>query len=149
MKTIKLILLILWALILVVFGFPANFRWNANPPAEAVTKYRIYQLPTEGPRILKATIPATAEPKQLSGPLDVESGQRFVVTAYNGTFESEPSDPVTVPVKPSKPGAVEVVEIEVSANMTDWEPVALVPLKTDDPARFIRTRIITVTPNSP
>jgi hypothetical protein len=141
MKTIKLILLVFYALILVVFGFPAKLRWSANPPAENVTEYRVYKQ-INGAPVLFATVPATVEAKQ-SAPIDVQGGEVLTVTAFNG-FESEHSDPVTVTVKPSKPGAVEVVEIEVSANMTDWEPVALVPLKTDDPARFIRTRIITI-----
>jgi hypothetical protein len=134
-------LLLLIALALTASAFPARLRWNANPPEEAITEYLVWQV-IDGKPVLRLTVTATADPKQ-STPLEVESGQVYQVTAWNG-FESEPSDPVTIPAIPTKPGAVEVVEIEVSANMTDWEPVALVPLKTDDPARFIRTRIVTI-----
>lgn len=142
MKTI----LILLALATLASAFPAKIRWDKNPAAENVTEYRIYQT-IDGAKVLKQTIPANqdAEPKQ-SAPIEVNGGEVLTITAWNG-FESEHSDPVTVPVKPSNPGTVEVVEIEVSANMTEWQPIALVPLKTDAPARFIRTRITTVTPS--
>jgi len=140
MKTILVIL----ALAATCQAFPAKIRWNKNPPAENVKEYRIYKQ-VDGKPVLFATAPAVvdADTKQ-TFPIEVQGGEILTVTAWN-VFESEHSDPVTVPVKPSKPGAVEVVEIEVSSNMEDWEPVALVPLKTADPARFIRTRIITVT----
>lgn len=139
----KTTLLILLALASLASAFPVKFRWNANPPAESVTEYRIYQLPTEGPRILKATITATAEPKQVSGPLEVESGQRYVVTAANGTFESEPSDPLTIPVKPSKPGQFEIT-LEGSADLTEWVPIAKAVIETDAPTKLFRTRITTL-----
>jgi hypothetical protein len=140
-KNIMKTIIFIFILAVTCSAFPAKLRWNANLPAENVTEYRIYKQLNGAPALI-ATVPATDDPKQ-STPIDVQGGEVLTVTAFNG-FESEPSDPVTVPVKPSKPGEVEVVEIEVSANMTDWEPVALVPLKTDDPARFIRTRIVTI-----
>jgi hypothetical protein len=139
-------LLILLALTTLASAFPAKLRWNKNPADENVTEYRVWKW-TEGKPIIFANVPADttlADPKQ-STPIEVNGGEILTVTAFNGTFESEHSDSITVPMKPSKPGAVEVVEIEVSSNLTDWEPVALVPLKTDDPARFVRTRIVTIT----
>lgn len=139
------IILVILALAAACQAFPAKLKWNRNPEPD-ISEYRIYQV-IDGVPVLKQTvIPAAEGDKITSQPIDMESGQVYTVTAYNG-FESEHSDPVTVPVKPSKPGAVEVVEIEVSANNTDWEPVALVPLKTEAHARFIRTRITTVTPS--
>jgi hypothetical protein len=138
-------LLTLLALASLASAFPARFKWNKNPAGENITEYRIHQL-VDGVPVLRLTHPATAGPEtfERSTALEVETGQVYTVTAFNG-FASEPSDPLTVPAVPTKPGAVEVVEIEVSSNLTDWEPVAFVTLKTDDPARFIRTRIITVT----
>jgi hypothetical protein len=140
-------LLILLLLTITSAALPVKFRWDANPPADAVKEYRVYQLSDNGPRILKATIQATADPKQTSGPIEADSGQQYVLTAVN-IFESEPSDPVTIPNKPSKPGLIEVVEIQVSSNLKEWDSIAMVPLKNDrDPVRFIRTRIVSVLPS--
>lgn len=51
-----------------------------------------------------------------------------------------------LPVPPAPPGKLRVVRIETSANLTDWEPLAFVPLVTESPARFIRANISEITP---
>lgn len=56
------------------------------------------------------------------------------------------SEEGVTPVQPAPPGKLRVVRIETSANLTDWEPLAFVPLVTDSPARFIRANISEITP---
>ena len=140
-------LLILLATAIAATAFPATLRWDKNPIEEGITEYRVYQI-VDGNRVLKLTVPATQgpEPKE-STPMELQGKEVLVVTAFNG-FESEPSDPVTVPVKPSKPGVIEVVEIRVTTNTKDFTTLAYVPLKEPNtPTRFIDARIITVQPN--
>lgn len=139
MKTAILILSL--AMSLAAAAFPARLKWNKNPQAENIQEYRIHQI-VNGIPVLRLTHPATAGPETVerSIPLEMESGQVYTVTAFNG-FESDPSDPLTIPAKPSKPGTPEVVEVQVSVNNVEWKTIAYVPLKADDPARFIRTRI--------
>lgn len=53
----------------------------------------------------------------------------------------EAAIPAPAPKPPQAPGKLRVVKIETSANLTDWEPLAFVPLDDGSAARFIRAGI--------
>lgn len=76
----------------------------------------------------------------------------FTVKAMTLNGESEPSTmahatlqpPTPEPIPVPKPKGLRVVTIETSSNLTDWEPIAYVPLLTDAPARFVRAGLTTI-----
>lgn len=151
------ILLILLALAAHCLAANIGLKWNPNPPDDQVTKYTVTAT-TPGPDGNPIVLTRDAVATEAGGEVPVRVSfegltegltYTFTVKAFNEFGESEPSDPVvyTVPKKPSKPGGLEVVEIQTSSNLTEWKPLAYVPLKTDDAARFVRARITTVTPN--
>lgn len=128
-------------------AFPAKLKWNRNPEPD-ILEYRVWQIMPDGTKVLRQTVlPASnalTTDKIVSQSIEMESGQVYTVTAFNG-FESEPADPYTIPAKPVKPSNLEVVEIQVSSNLKDWETIALVPSRTKDPVRFVRAGIATIT----
>lgn len=128
-------LLILLALAATLTARPVKLRWNPNPPEENVTEYRVFRGLEELGRINGTAITVEAN-----------TGDVLHVIAANAYGISEPSDPVTVPALPTKPTGLQVVEIQVSSNLTDWETIALVPLKTATPARHIRAGLTTIQP---
>ena len=141
-------ILLLLALSLHALAAQVGVKWNPNPAEENILRYEVtYGTPDDNGTMVWQTLDAGPNVRATVPDLVEGKTYTFTVRAYNADGVSEPSDPVTyrVPKPPTKPAGLEVVEIEVSSNLTDWEPVALVPLKTEDPARFIRTRIITVT----
>jgi hypothetical protein len=134
-----------------VFGFfisdsPAiagNYRvwWDAHADP-SVTQFNVY-------RIKGATRELLASSNTTSAKVIADPGDVIAVTAYNGA-ESVLSEPAMVPIKPvtppppAAPTGLQVVEIETSSNLGDWEPVAWVPLLPDpkkQPAKFVRARI--------
>lgn len=82
--------------------------------------------------------------------VDVSVGDMLHVVAVNSLGHRSPqSEPLTIlpehfpPLAPTK---LRVVVIETSSNLTDWEPLAYVPLHTDQSARFVRAGISVITP---
>ncbi len=126
-------LLILLALAATLTARPVKLRWNPNPPDDNVTEYRVFRGLEELGRINGTTITVEAN-----------TGDVLHVIAANAYGISEPSDPVTVPALPTNPTGLEVVEIQVSSNLTDWETIALVPSRTKDAVRFVRAGITTI-----
>lgn len=117
MKTI----LILLSLATLAAAFPAKLRWNKNAPDEGVTEYRVWKW-TDGIPALVATVPAVADAEQQqSHAMELQGREVLTVTAFNG-FESDHSDQVTVPVKPTKPGGVEVIEVTVTVRVSSPSP---------------------------
>lgn len=79
---------------------------------------------------------------------------RFVRLVLNGVQASiadlnllgyygppEAAIPAPAPKPPQAPGKLRVVKIETSANLTEWEPIAFVPLDDGSAVRFIRAGI--------
>jgi hypothetical protein len=138
-----LIILILLALASIASAFPARFKWNKNPAGENIREYRLYQV-VEGVKVLRLTHPATVGPETVERTvaLEVETGETYVVTAYND-FESEPSDPKIIPVKPTKPGQLEIV-LEGTEDAVKWIPIAKATVDIDVPVKLFRTRVTTI-----
>jgi hypothetical protein len=142
MKTLLIALLLVSSL----SAFPVRFKWNKNPANEEIKEYRLYQV-VNGVRVLKHTHVATAgaETFERSIPVEVDSGQVWVVTAFN-ELESEPSDPKVIPVKPTKPGTLELeIVLESTEKGIEWIPIAQAIVETDAPTTLFRTRITNIT----
>jgi len=100
MKTLKLILLVLYALALLIFGAECNVRWNPQP---AATGFRVF-------RGIDQIAEVTTNRATVDLPADRPS--TLTVTATNGATESDHSDPITaIPITP-----------QTSENLTDWKP---------------------------
>jgi hypothetical protein len=116
-------------------GAEVRLAWDAAPAAENVASWKVYRMEGANRTLLTTvTTPAatvTAEPGQVIG-----------VTAFNG-FESQPVT-LTLPSAPGAPTGLRVVEIQTSANLKDWKPLAYVPLEDGDPAKFIRAAITSI-----
>jgi len=91
-------------LILLFFAVPCLGRevtiaWDANPPEENVTEYRVYieDKTAPGKYDILTTVSST------TALIDIPNGLQTVrVTAFNG-LESLPSDPLQIPNRPGKP----------------------------------------------
>lgn len=125
--------LVLLALATVAIGGQYRVSWNQHQDP-TVTEFRVYKVETQG-RVLLATS-STQDAK-----VTAARGDIIVVVAFNGV-ESRPSLPIMIVQPPSAPIGVQVVEIETSSNLTDWKPLAYIPLHhADSEAKFIRARI--------
>lgn len=134
------------ALVKSVFGLTANVRWNNNPAEDEVTHYEVRY--GKAPGVYDQGFTTLTNTAAI---INLEPGVTyyFVVVAFNAYGQSEPSDMVSklMPKPPTKPGGVQVVEVLVSSNLTDWETIAFVPLiKKDQPARFIKTNLAMIYP---
>jgi hypothetical protein len=130
-------------------GTGVELGWDANP--ETVEGYVVVygNSPTTMTQTHNAGAAVTTTVPNLA-----PGEWFFAVKALAGTAESELSTmavatllpfaapPVTIPA----PKKMRVVVIETSSNLTEWEPLAFVPLITDAPTRFIRTHISDITP---
>lgn len=83
---------------------PVKLVWTANPVAEGVTFYTVY----EGSTIL-GTVPAGPSPQYVIPPLD-GSPHTYSVTASNGFFESSRSS-VAAPVSPAPPSGLGIARL--------------------------------------
>lgn len=101
---------ILALLLLTVSGLAADITlaWDANPAAEQVTKYNVYEILPTGKKLLGST--SGTELK-----LSLEPGQKtLAVSAVNAWGESPLSDPLVLPNIALKPQRLRVT-LEVSA----------------------------------
>jgi hypothetical protein len=145
MKTLLTSIIALAAMAGIAAAAQVGLKWNPNPETD-IANYRVSWgiVPGEHTQSLDAgnNVRATV-PNLVPG-----TKYYFVVQAINAEgLESEKSDEVSyvVPKPPAKPTGLEVVVIEGSAdNLTDWKPIAWVPLKTEDRTRFLRAGIVTM-----
>lgn len=89
--------------------------WNVSPAIEQVTQYRVYER-TGAPADFTYTlrINVTEPEVSLKNIPGLSSGTRtYVITAVNVFGESPYSDPITIPVAPTKPGNVRLQVIVV------------------------------------
>lgn len=98
MKTLSSLLFLL-LLSTSCFARDVTISWDANPPEDNVTEYRVY---LEDKAIVgKFDVIATVS--DLSAVITIPNGlQTVFVTAFNG-LESLPSDSLNIPNKPGKP----------------------------------------------
>lgn len=81
--------------------------WNANPAAELVTSYKVYQDSVEVGETANATFTITS----------VSPGvHQYQVSALNAWGESALSAPVSTPLAPSVPGGLSI-QINVSVTV--------------------------------
>ena len=141
MKTISLVILWIYCLAYLAFADRTiNIAWNPNPETD-LAGYHVFINGVKQP-LTKFTVATITIP-------DTET----VLTAIainNAGIEGPQSAALIIPALPPKPPvAVEgmrVVVIEDSSNLREWKPVAMIPLMTDDPARFIRASLATLPP---
>lgn len=88
-------------------------------------------------------VPVAATHIRLRGLTDA-SGLGYIAAAEIEVLLA-PSEVVTQPVPPAAPTSLRVVEIQTSANLTDWKTIALVPQQPGEiPAEFVRARITSI-----
>lgn len=135
------------------FKQPGNMielSWDANP--EAVTGYIINygNQPDTMTQALPVGVATTTAVRNLP-----PGEWYFAIKAQVDALESESSTmvaatllppPVGPPAPVPAPKKMRVVRIETSSNLTDWEPLAFVPLHTASDTRFVRAGITEITP---
>jgi hypothetical protein len=99
----KTILFILLFFPLSLVARDVSIAWNANPATDEVTEYRVWLKAGTTFSVIK-TVPGTTTATTISVP---DGKQVVFVTAFNG-LESDPSDTLTIPVKPKKPAGLKV-----------------------------------------
>lgn len=130
-------LLILLLLAIQARAVTVAFEWDANPPADAVTGYVLFEaLPNGDSRKL-----AEVDSKTLTASGDFTGGKHSVyVIARSGGIESPPSDPVSFTV-PGKPGTPRIkVVLQTSADLDNWEDLA-VAYVPENQRQFFRATI--------
>lgn len=111
---------------------PATFEWEANPPADKVTSYRLERWDGAAWVSMGTTLdnPATPEPDaplQLVVPDFPDAETRVRAFAINIASESLPSDELTVPKRPGPPGKLRIkIAIQRSTDLRDWTEVTSV-----------------------
>lgn len=145
--TIALLMLVHYA-----WGASAVLAWDANPETN-IAGYKL-SVGTAGP---DGKIEWTREIDVVDGKVetdvhDLMPGEtyHFAVLAYNTHGQTGPMSDVityTIPVPPSAPGGLRVVEIQTSANLEDWQTIAMIPQHPEGKsAEFVRARIATIPP---
>ena len=128
-----------------------TLEWEPNPPVvdEYVLNYG------KQPDQMASTLSVPGNVKTATVPSLTPGEWFFTVGAKIGLAQSEPSKMavgVIAPKAPAPPVVIpapkklRVVRIEASANLNDWEPIAFVPLLTDEPKRFVRASTTDIQP---
>ena len=125
-----------------------NVTWDKYPEAYTVTIYQesIDDLPDAELGSIKVD-PANPALETVEVTVNDDAATLYAVAINADNFTSEKSDPLHVPAKMPSPSrlmlktSIAMVEIQTSSNLSDWESVAFVPLKTQSPTRFIRANI--------
>lgn len=143
MKTILLTLLALTGL---SSAAPVNLAWNPNPPAEDITLYHIRRfLPvTGGTEFVVESTTAQATVQALPGDI-------LYVTAQNDQGQwSELSDPLVIEAPPdvTPPQTRQVVEIQITRDLTTWLDLTDVYLPEGEAFTAVRARVVTRPKNS-
>ena len=89
---------------------PVGLEWDANPPSEQVEGYRLYRVLSDEESELLTQVPST------TAIVELNQGDTVFVTAYRGTEESQPSQPLTIHAGLSAPSGLRLkitVEVEV------------------------------------
>ena len=128
-------LLTLLALTTQLIAGPVTVAWDANPPAENVTGYKVHY------GTASRTYPTVVDVANVTTlTLELAPGVYYLnATAYNSAGDSDfPEELViTMPgTPPTPPKGLRVVEIQTSSNLRDWSPVAWVP--AGEPPVFLR-----------
>lgn len=97
MKSILKSLLFLILLTTLGHAHTVKLEWNANPPEDAVTGYRIYEAVTVSGATTWKPVADTLSTTPSHALLDVKGGKHvYAVTAYNAAGESNRSNEVAV-----------------------------------------------------
>jgi hypothetical protein len=95
-----------------------HFIWNANPPADNVTKYRIYEI-EESNTVLRAEVPGNMTNGVVAGVV-LDRRRTYVCRAVNAVAESANSNPAYVDAQPSAPTGVKIqVVVTVTVGGSD------------------------------
>lgn len=109
-KKLSIISAVILMMVANLHAFDLDLVWDASPPSESVTGYRVYQQGDSAwTKIGESTVPTYA----LRGAL---AGQSFRVTAYNAIGEGVPSASVTVPA--GIPAVVKNLKLTVTVTAT-------------------------------
>lgn len=110
--------IILIALASITQARDVTFAWYANPPTDQVTSYRLEILNENDAwvtlGIASSTEPDVPVPTTLRIPIFPDREAKVRAIAVNSSGESDPSDPITVGVKP---GTVQGLKTTVIVNI--------------------------------
>jgi hypothetical protein len=78
-----------------------------------IVEYRIYKETSPGVWTFKSTVPVDSpDGRWFTITLDGVTPTTFAVTAFNGFFESDRSNPVETPLAPGSPGNLRIVKTQ-------------------------------------
>jgi len=97
----------------IALGVDVTFVWEANPPEEGITEYRIYEV-EGGAYTLKTTVDGNTLRGTVAG-LVMDKDRVFVATAFNG-LESYYSNSAIVKAQPTVPKGL-TVEVIVKVTV--------------------------------
>lgn len=136
-------LLILFLLTALAPAADVTLAWDAN--AEPGVSYRLSY--GTAPGALLTSLTTTTQTQQTVTGLAPGTTYHFAVVAIVQGLVSAPSEVVTYTVAkaPSAPKNLRIVEIQTSANLKDWETIAMIPQDPSKaPANFVRARVTTL-----
>jgi len=94
---------------------PVVVTWDAAPPAEQVTKWRLYKIEYYLPLLV-------VETTYLRASIEAEPGDEFRLSSVNAVGESPMSDPLIIAIPPPKTELI----IERSPSLSGWIKVVSV-----------------------